>query len=171
VSQERTKKKVFDHPFSHIDETGAARMVDVTAKNVTKRVATARGEIELGPKITDAVVNQSLEKGDVLGVARVAGIMAAKNASRAIPLCHPLFLTGCEVDFELDQENFRLFVTCRATTNGLTGVEMEALSGVCGALLTVYDMCKAIDKGMVVGPVRLMEKSGGKSGDWLYEEK
>jgi cyclic pyranopterin phosphate synthase len=170
VKEAKTKKKVFEHQFSHIDESGAARMVDVSAKSETKRVAVARGEIELGPKIAAAVAAQSVEKGDVLGVARVAGIMAAKNASRIIPLSHPLFLSACEVNFELDSSSSRLTAICRVVANGLTGVEMEALCGVSGALLTVYDMCKAIDKAMVIGPIRLLEKSGGKSGLWQYKE-
>jgi cyclic pyranopterin phosphate synthase len=156
----------FEHLFSHLDATGAARMVEVSGKSVTSRRAVAVGEIILGPAITEAVYNQTVKKGDVLGVARVAGIMAAKNTSAAIPLCHPLSLTGCQVNFKLDREKFRLLVECVVTTEGQTGVEMEALCGVTGALLAVYDMCKAIDKGMIIGPISLAEKSGGKSGDW-----
>jgi cyclic pyranopterin phosphate synthase len=145
-------------------------MVEVTDKSVTRRVALARGEISLGPAICEAVAAQAVKKGDVLAVARVAGIMAAKNTSGAIPLCHPLPLTGCEVEFNLDREACRLTATCRVATDGKTGVEMEALSGVAGALLTVYDMCKAIDKGMVIGPIALVEKSGGRSGTWRAGE-
>jgi cyclic pyranopterin phosphate synthase len=141
-------------------------MVEVSDKSVTRRQAVARGEIWLGPAITEAVAAQAVKKGDVLGVARVAGIMAAKNTPNAIPLCHPLSLTGCGIDFHLDREAGRLTAVCRVSTDGKTGVEMEALSGVAGALLAVYDMCKAIDKGMVIGPVALVEKSGGKSGTW-----
>jgi cyclic pyranopterin phosphate synthase len=141
-------------------------MVEVSHKAPTRRAATAKGEIALGPAIAEAVAAQSVKKGDVLGVARVAGIMAAKNVPAAIPLCHHLALSGCDIDFELDLESSRLTATCRVSAVGVTGVEMEALSGVCGALLAVYDMCKAIDKGMVIGPVRLVEKSGGKSGTW-----
>lgn len=145
-------------------------MVDVTEKSVTSRRAIARGSILLGPAIMEAVVKQKVKKGDVLAVARVAGIMAAKNTPNAIPLCHPLSLTGCEIDFRLDQDNNILSCQCIVTTDGKTGVEMEALSGVTGALLSVYDMCKAIDKGMVIGPVTLVEKSGGKSGLWRAKE-
>jgi cyclic pyranopterin phosphate synthase len=160
------KSEKTPHPFSHLDETGAARMVDVSRKSATSREAIARGEILLGRPITEAVASQSVKKGDVLGVARIAGIMAAKRAPEAIPLCHPLALTGCDVHLDLDKESFKLIATCRVATTGATGVEMEALSGVSGALLAVYDMCKAIDKGMVIGPIRLLEKSGGKSGTW-----
>lgn len=157
-------------PFSHLDETGAARMVDVSEKAQTAREAVARGEILLGPVIMDAVISQSVKKGDVLGVARVAGIMAAKRTPELIPLCHPLALTGCDVNFELDRERSVLTATCRVATNGVTGVEMEALSGVSGVLLAVYDMCKAIDKGMIIGPIFLVQKSGGKSGLWRSPE-
>ena len=141
-------------------------MVDVSSKKTTCREALARGEISLGQAIAEAVASQSVQKGDVLGVARVAGIMAAKRTSEAIPLCHPLVLTGCDVGFELDLASFKLAATCWVAATGVTGVEMEALNGVSGALLAVYDMCKAIDKGMVIGPIRLVEKSGGKSGTW-----
>ena len=158
------------NPFSHIDETGAARMVDVSRKDATSREAVARGEIFLGAAIAEAVAAQSVKKGDVLVVARVAGIMAAKRTPEAIPLCHPLALTGCDVNFVLDAASSRLTATCRVSTTGVTGVEMEALSGVSGALLAVYDMCKAIDKGMVIGPIWLVEKSGGKSGTWRERE-
>jgi cyclic pyranopterin phosphate synthase len=164
-----SEKKKEGGRFSHLDETGAARMVEVSHKATTRREAIAKGEILLGPAIMGEVLAQSVKKGDVLGVARVAGIMAAKNTPGAIPLCHPLALTGCDLEFALDKETNRLTAYCRVTTNGVTGVEMEALSGVCGALLAVYDMCKAIDKGMVIGPIALVEKSGGKSGTWRAE--
>jgi cyclic pyranopterin phosphate synthase len=141
-------------------------MVNVSGKAVTRRVATAKGIIRLGPIITEAIVNQALKKGDALAVARIAGIMAAKNTSRAIPLCHPLFLTGCDVELRVLGESHSLEAVCTVSTDGTTGVEMEALNGVSGALLTVYDMAKALDKGMVIGPVWLVEKSGGKSGTY-----
>ncbi|MDR1546269.1 MAG: cyclic pyranopterin monophosphate synthase MoaC [Deltaproteobacteria bacterium] len=153
--------------FSHLDENGAAVMVDVTAKDETAREATAWGEISVGSKIMAAVVLQKIAKGDVLGVARTAGIMAAKKTSDLVPLCHPLFLTSCRVDFELDEAKSVIAVCCRVTTTGRTGVEMEALTGASVALLTIYDMCKALGKGMVLGPIRLLRKSGGRGG--VYE--
>jgi cyclic pyranopterin phosphate synthase len=152
--------------FSHLDENGAARMVDVGGKEPTERQAVAIGEIELGEKILEAVVKQNVKKGDVLGVARVAGIMAAKKTSAVIPLCHNIGITGCEIDFSIDSPKHTLKVRCAVKTNNLTGVEMEALTGVTAALLTIYDMCKAIDKGMVIGGIKLLKKSGGKSGDF-----
>jgi cyclic pyranopterin phosphate synthase len=152
------------HGFSHLTEKGAARMVDVTGKPVTHREAEAKGLISLGPKITKAILDERVEKGDALAVARVAGIMAAKNTSRTVPLCHPVVITGCRLDLSLNQVDHTLMAVCRVTTDDRTGVEMEALNGVTGALLALYDMCKSIDKGMVIGPVWLAEKTGGKSG-------
>jgi cyclic pyranopterin phosphate synthase len=164
--KERKKQGIetADHGFSHLTDKGAARMVDVSNKAITHREAEAKGRISLGPKITEAILGEKVKKGDVLAVARVAGIMAAKNASRAIPLCHPIFISGCQLDLTVDQASFSVEAICRVSTDSQTGVEMEALSGVSAALLTVYDMCKSLDKGMVIGPVWLVEKSGGKGG-------
>jgi cyclic pyranopterin phosphate synthase len=145
-------------------------MVNVSGKSVTHREAEAKGVINLGPRITKAILSETVKKGDVLAVARVAGIMAAKNTSRTIPLCHPIFISGCQVDLDIDEENCFLTAICRVTTDSQTGVEMEALHGVSVALLTVYDMCKSLDKGMVIGPIRLTEKSGGKSGTYKAKE-
>lgn len=146
-------------------------MVDVSAKTPTFRTAVATGYIAVGPEIMAAVTEGNVKKGDVLGVARVAGIMGVKQTSSLIPMCHPLPIQKCAVDFERDQENSRIHVYCTVKTEGKTGVEMEALTGVQTALLTIYDMCKAIDKHMVMSEIHLVEKTGGKSGVFRFEEK
>jgi cyclic pyranopterin monophosphate synthase len=150
--------------LTHFDDRGAARMVDVGAKDETHRLATAEGSIAMKAETLSLVASGSAKKGDVLGVARVAAIQAAKRTSELIPLCHPVPLTSVSVDFELDPASSS--VRCRVTAQctGRTGVEMEALTAVSVALLTVYDMCKAVDRGMTISQVRLIEKSGGKSG-------
>lgn len=150
--------------LTHLDATGAARMVDVSAKADTVREAVAEGVIAMAPKVIAAIRAGDIKKGDVLGTARIAGIMAAKQTSNLIPLCHPLPIAGVSVDFDYVDTGVR--VETRVRTNGKTGVEMEALTAASVALLTIYDMAKALDKGMVIGPVRLLAKSGGKSGDW-----
>ena len=149
---------------THIDKEGNAVMVDVSAKAPTQRSATAEGKILLAPEALRAVREGAAAKGDVLGVAQIAGIMGAKRASDLIPLCHPLPLAHCSVVFELEEDGIR--AVCTAKTTDRTGVEMEALTGVTVALLTVYDMCKSMDKGMEITAVRLLEKTGGKSGDY-----
>ena len=157
-------------PLTHFDASGAAHMVDVGAKNVTQRSAVTEGWIEMAPETLALIQAGEHAKGDVLGVARIAGIMAAKRASDLIPLCHPLPLTHVSVDLEPQPERSRVY--CRATckTRHVTGVEMEALTATQAALLTVYDMCKAVDRGMVMGGVRLLEKDGGRSGRWTRKE-
>lgn len=152
--------------LSHVDQAGRARMVDVSSKGETLREARSEGRISLGQEAFEAVKENRAAKGDVLAAARLAGIMAAKRTPDLIPLCHPLSLSSVEVDFELIQEDefSGLKVLTRARTKGPTGVEMEALTAASVALLTVYDMLKAIDKSMVIGAVRLTYKSGGKSG-------
>ena len=153
-------------PLTHFDAQGQAHMVDVAAKPATHRIAVAEGRIEMLPATFALIASGTARKGDVLGIARIAGIMAAKKTSELIPLCHPLALTRVAVDFKLlETENA---VECRATveTVGPTGVEMEALTAVQIALLTIYDMCKAADRGMVITGVRVLEKHGGKSGSW-----
>lgn len=150
--------------LTHLDEDGAARMVDVSAKAVTPREATASGRITMSAQAAAAIAQGLVKKGDVLAVARVAGIMAAKRTADLIPLCHPVALSAATVDFDLDDRG--VTVTATARTAGQTGVEMEALTAASVALLTVYDMAKALDKAMVIGDVRLIAKSGGKSGDW-----
>jgi cyclic pyranopterin monophosphate synthase len=150
--------------LTHLDQHGAAHMVDVAAKPVTAREATATGRIAMAPQALAAIRDGSAKKGDVLAVARVAGIMAAKRTSDLIPLCHPLPLTRVSINLELDETGVIVTATC--ATDGKTGVEMEALTAVSATLLTVYDMAKALDRAMTIGEVRLLAKSGGRSGDW-----
>jgi cyclic pyranopterin monophosphate synthase len=150
--------------LTHLDEHGAAHMVDVAAKPVTAREATATGRITMAPQALAAIRDGSAKKGDVLAVARIAGIMAAKRTSDLIPLCHPLPLTRVSIDLELDETGIIVTATC--ATDGKTGVEMEALTAVSTALLTVYDMAKALDRAMTIREVRLLAKSGGRSDDW-----
>lgn len=152
--------------FTHFDEEGRAIMVDIGAKQDTARRAVASGDIRMSRPTLDMIAAGGAKKGDVLGVARVAAIQAAKRASDLIPLCHPLALTRLAVDFELDAGKPCVRCTVTAETTGKTGVEMEALAGVSVGLLTVYDMCKAVDRGMVIENVRLLRKEGGKSGLW-----
>ncbi|MCH4150465.1 MAG: cyclic pyranopterin monophosphate synthase MoaC [Sphingobium sp.] len=153
--------------LTHVDAAGAAHMVDVSGKSDTVRQAIARGRIDMNPQAARAILEGSAKKGDVLGVARVAGIMAAKKTAELIPLCHPLMLSKVTLDLAPDEGGVTATATVRLT--GQTGVEMEALTAVSVALLTVYDMAKALDKGMIVRDIRLIEKTGGKSGDWRAE--
>jgi cyclic pyranopterin phosphate synthase len=153
--------------LTHLDSQGAARMVDVGAKPETARSATATGRIRMSPQALDAVREGSGPKGDVLAAARIAGIMAAKKTGELIPLCHPLSLDSVQVEFVFETDAVR--TTARASLTGRTGVEMEALTAASVALLTIYDMAKALDKGMVIDGVRLLEKIGGKSGVWRAE--
>lgn len=153
--------------LTHFDQAGQAHMVDVGAKADTHRIAVARGVILMQPETLAVIASGQAKKGDVLGIARVAAIMASKRTSDLIPLCHPLPLTRVTVDFEVIDEPASVGCTVRAETHGKTGVEMEALTAVQIGLLTIYDMCKAIDRGMVMSEVRLVEKRGGKSGDWV----
>jgi len=150
--------------LTHFDERGAARMVDVGGKDETHRVAVAEGAIAMQPATLALVASGTAKKGDVLGVARIAAIQAAKRTSALIPLCHPVPLTSVAVEFSLDEAASRVHCRVTAECTGRTGVEMEALTAVSVALLTVYDMCKAVDRGMTISQVRLVEKSGGKSG-------
>ncbi|KEZ18086.1 Molybdenum cofactor biosynthesis protein C [Sphingobium yanoikuyae] len=154
--------------LTHLDEDGAARMVDVSAKAVTAREAVAAGRITMAADAAQAIAAGLVKKGDVLAVARVAGIMAAKRTAELIPLCHPIPLSAVTIDFTLHDDG--VTVTATARTAGQTGVEMEALTAATAALLTVYDMAKALDKGMIIGDVRLLAKRGGKSGDWTAPE-
>ncbi len=153
--------------LTHFDGAGNAVMVDVTEKNVTQRCAVAQGMIYVNEAVMQAVVEGSAAKGDVLGVARVAGIMAVKKTSELIPMCHPLAITKCGIDFEINQEAGFIKAVCTAQLAGKTGVEMEALTGVSVALLTIYDMTKAIDKTMKMSEICLVEKTGGKSGHFI----
>lgn len=156
--------------LTHFDEKGNARMVDVTAKNETERMAAASGKIKVSPEVFRAVRDGSTAKGDVLTVATTAGIAGAKKTWEMIPMCHIVPLTGCAIEWKLKEETCEISCLCTARCTGRTGVEMEALTGVSAALLTVYDMCKAIDKTMEIGEIHLLEKDGGKSGHFVREE-
>ena len=156
--------------FNHFDKNGNAIMVDVTGKEITTRTAIAQGSIRVSAEIIEAIKSGTAEKGDVLGVARVAGIMAAKRTPELIPMCHPLLLNKCSVDFSIDEGANTVTAVCTVRTDGKTGVEMEALTGVSLALLTIYDMCKAIDKRMCIENIHLVSKQGGKSGDFSYDK-
>ena len=159
-----------ENGLTHFDQQGNAVMVDVSEKAVTHRIAVASGKIFVNQAVYDAIVQGTVKKGDVLGVARVAGIMAAKKTHELIPMCHPLLLTKCTVDFALLPEQLAVQAVATVKVNGQTGVEMEALTGVSTALLTIYDMCKAVDKGMELGEIHLVEKTGGKSGHYIRAE-
>ncbi|MDH6421629.1 cyclic pyranopterin monophosphate synthase MoaC [Polynucleobacter sphagniphilus] len=152
--------------LTHFDDSGQAHMVNVGDKANTHRIALASGLITMLPQTFDMVMAGNHKKGDVLGIARIAAIQASKKTSELIPLCHPLVLTHVSVEFQPNQETSSISCHVRAETTGPTGVEMEALTAVQVALLTIYDMCKAVDRGMIMGDIKLLEKSGGKSGDW-----
>lgn len=150
--------------LTHLDEQGQARMVEVGGKEITRREAVARGEVSMRPETLEMILAGKVSKGEVFGLARVAGIMAAKKTPDLIPLCHPLALTGVDVRFRSDRERSRVEIEAKARTTGQTGVEMEALTAVSTAALAIYDMCKAVDREMVISAIRLVHKSGGKSG-------
>ncbi|WP_018998612.1 cyclic pyranopterin monophosphate synthase MoaC [Megamonas rupellensis] len=156
--------------FTHFNQDGEAIMVDVSQKDITMRIAIAEGSIKVNQEVFRSIKEQTNKKGDVLAVARIAGIMAAKKTSDMIPLCHPLFITKVTIDFELDEENYMIKAIATTKVNGKTGVEMEALHAVSVTLLTIYDMCKAIDKSMEIADIRLLHKEGGKSGVYDYEK-
>jgi cyclic pyranopterin monophosphate synthase len=172
-NQELTAMSEITNPgqLTHLDAEGNARMVDVSEKPISNRVAVAAGEVLMQPATLALIASGGVSKGDVLAVARVAGIMAAKRCPELIPLCHPLLLNSVSVDFELDETAGRVLITARCGLDARTGVEMEALTAVSVAALTVYDMCKAADKNMIIGQIRLISKTGGKSGDYRrYKE-
>jgi cyclic pyranopterin phosphate synthase len=156
--------------FTHLDERGQLRMVDVAAKDVTWRVAAASCRVVVGPKVFPLLLAGSLPKGDVWAAARLAGIMAAKNTAQIIPLCHPLPLTGIDIQFTPEPELWAVAIEARVKTYARTGVEMEALTAAAVAALTVYDMCKAVDRGLIIQDLLLLEKSGGASGDYRRAE-
>lgn len=155
--------------LTHIDEKGRARMVDVTEKPLTQREAVARGSIYMKPETLKLIQDKKIPKGDVFNVSRVAGIMAAKKTSELIPMCHPLSITSVNIDFNLNDKKNKIDIEARIKIIGQTGVEMEALTAVSAAALTLYDMCKAVDKEMVISDIMLIEKSGGRSG--LFKRK
>jgi cyclic pyranopterin monophosphate synthase len=150
--------------FTHFDKGGKAQMVDVSEKSVTEREAVARGFVSMKTTTLQMIGNGTTSKGDVLGVARVAGIMAAKKTSELIPMCHPLNIASVTIDFDIDTTNIRIQIESRVKITGQTGVEMEALTAVSVAALTIYDMCKSADRGMIISDIMLVEKRGGKSG-------
>ncbi|HEY8118400.1 MAG TPA: cyclic pyranopterin monophosphate synthase MoaC [Methylophilaceae bacterium] len=152
--------------FTHFDSNGQAHMVNVGEKTETHRIAKATGNIRMRAMTLELILNGEAKKGDVLGIARIAAIQASKRTSDLIPLCHPINLTKVDVEFEIDQANTSIHCTVTTETVGRTGVEMEALTATSAALLTIYDMCKAVDRGMVIGEIKLLEKQGGKSGHW-----
>jgi len=155
--------------LSHLDESGRARMVDVTAKDDTLREAVAKGSVRMKPETLALIQSGGVPKGDVLAVAQVAGVMAAKRTHELIPMCHPLLLSAIDVRLEPDEKESAVQITATVRTTGKTGVEMEALTAVSVAALTIYDMCKAVDRGMRIEGVRLVRKSGGKSGEVVLE--
>ncbi len=156
--------------LSHFDEEGRAQMVHVGDKPTTQREAIASGCVRMNPETLQRIVDRKIEKGDTLGVARLAGIMAAKRTGDLIPLCHPLGIDSAQIDFSPDLTHSELKIRSRVMYTGRTGVEMEALTAVAVAALTIYDMCKAVDRGMTIGEIKLMKKSGGKSGTYLRQE-
>ena len=156
--------------LTHLDERGQATMVDVGEKAVTTRTAVAAGEVHMAPATLAAIRDGAAPKGDVLAAARIAGILAAKRTPELIPLCHTLLLTKVAVEFTIDEAASRVSITATVRCNGQTGVEMEALTAVSVAALTIYDMAKALDKAMIIENIRLLEKAGGKSGDWRRED-
>lgn len=162
-----TNKTPAPAKLTHFDSAGQAHMVDIGSKNDTRRIAVASGAIRMQAETLALIRSGTTKKGDVLGIARIAAIMASKRTSDLIPLCHPLALTRVAVDFSIDETDACIRCIAQAETVGKTGVEMEALTAVQIGLLTIYDMCKAVDRGMVITDVRVMEKHGGKSGDWV----
>lgn len=152
--------------LTHFDDEGKARMVDVSEKKPTQREAIAKGSVYMKPETIKLIKDRRISKGDVLGVARVAGIMAAKKTSEMIPMCHPLNITSVNIDFDVDEKNNKVDIKTTVRIVGQTGVEMEALTATSAAALTIYDMCKAVDKEMVISDIMLMEKRGGKSGEF-----
>ena len=156
--------------LSHLNEQGNVRMVSINKKNNTKRIALAKGKIYLSTDILNLITNHKVPKGDVLTVGKIAGIMATKETSHLIPMCHPLLIEGSSLTFEVIKDKGYIEATCEVKVSGKTGVEMEALTGVTVALLAVYDMCKAVDKNMLISDIRLIKKTGGKSGVYEREE-
>ncbi|ELC8359935.1 cyclic pyranopterin monophosphate synthase MoaC [Clostridium perfringens] len=157
-----------DNKLTHFDNKGNAVMVDVSNKNETERIAIATGTVKASSETIELIKSGQIGKGDVLGVARVAGIMAMKNTSNLIPMCHPVMITGSSIDFEIDSKKNEIRITATSKVVHKTGVEMEALTGVSIAALTIYDMCKAVDKRMVIGDIHLVKKLGGKSGEFNF---
>ena len=155
--------------LTHFDDKGKAVMVDISEKDITERTAVAAGEITMKKETLETIQNGNIKKGNVLEVARIAAIMSSKKTQELIPMCHNILLTNAKIEFSFDKENSKILMESTVKTTGKTGVEMEALTMVSIAGLTIYDMCKSVDKSMVIGKIRLLEKHGGKSGDWKRE--
>jgi cyclic pyranopterin phosphate synthase len=166
----RIESGIFMAQLSHLDEQGRARMVDVSAKEITSRIAIASGSIHMRAETLALILEDKIEKGDVFSVARVAGIMAAKKTSELIPMCHPVNITAVEIELMVQKEPARVDIEATVRVSGKTGVEMEAMTAVSVAGLTIYDMCKAVDREMTIGEIRLVKKSGGKSGTFIRKE-
>jgi len=164
MNQDNTENRL-----THIDDKGQAQMVDIAGKNITFRTATARSIINMQADTVAAIKNNAIAKGDVFATARIAGIQAAKKCAELIPLCHPLMLSKVAVDISVNDKNNQIIIESTCKLEGKTGVEMEALTACSIAALTIYDMCKALDKGIVISETRLVRKTGGKSGDWEYK--
>jgi cyclic pyranopterin monophosphate synthase len=169
VTAERSKRK--SDELTHLDDKGRARMVDVSSKRVTARTAVAQASVVMDKATLDLILASGIEKGDVLGTARIAGIMAAKKTSELIPMCHPIAITSVEMDFEVDRKKSSITAVATAKTRDRTGIEMEALTAAAVAALTIYDMCKAVDRGMTITAVQLLKKSGGRSGTFTREKE
>lgn len=157
-----------ENVLSHIDENGKVKMVDVSDKNETNRTAVACGKVKMKKSTLQLIIDGNVEKGDVLAAARIAGIMGSKRTSELIPMCHPLMINSCSVSFNIDDKESAILIEAVAKTTGKTGVEMEALTAVSIAALTIYDMCKAVDKAMIIEDIHLLKKTGGKSGDFSF---
>lgn len=157
--------------FTHFNAAGRSRMVDVSEKNRSERVAVARGSITMKPETLKKIMEGQMKKGDVLGVAQIAGIMGVKRTADLIPMCHNIFISGSDIAFEIDEANAKINIEATVKNTGKTGVEMEALTAVSVAALTIYDMCKAVDREMVIGEICVMKKSGGKSGTFIRNKK
>jgi cyclic pyranopterin phosphate synthase len=168
LSAEKSKRE--SRELSHLDEKGRARMVDISGKRVTARTAMARASINMKRETLDLILGAGIEKGDVLGTARIAGIMAAKRTSELIPMCHPIAITSVEMDFQVDKKASTITAVATTRTKDRTGVEMEALTAAAVAALTIYDMCKAVDRSMTITSVQLVEKSGGRSGTYIRKQ-
>lgn len=169
MAAERGKKR--GEELTHLDEKGHARMVDISAKRTTVRTATARASVSMRRETLDLILAAGIEKGDVLGTARIAGIMAAKRTSELIPMCHPIAITAVELEFEADRKASTITVSASARTRDRTGIEMEAMTAAAVAALTIYDMCKAVDRTMTIAAVQLLKKSGGRSGTFVREKE
>lgn len=163
-------EKSEDKKLTHINEQGRAKMVDVSGKEVTTREAVAKGKISMQSETLDLIIEGKVKKGDVLAVAQVAGIMAAKKTWEIIPMCHPIQITGVDINFNIDKIDSTIEIEAVARTKDRTGIEMEVLTAVSVAALTIYDMCKAVDRAMIISDIKLIKKSGGKSGDYVRRE-